>query len=414
MFIYHKDGNILAVSDSSIGLEGSLVLSVDKIPCSPKELIRQYKVKDNQLQKKVRRVDSKQAKIAFVCVWGIECGIATYGGYLVEAMRELGADVKVFAERFPGCEDDIRTTYCWSRGQSLTSLQQEIKDYDPDFVYVQHEYGIFPDARAWTKFISFLDSYNYVVALHSVYWHKDKTVCEAILRNIVVHSEAAKEVLEKKGVQGNIRVIPHGCIDGKETTRLWNIYRTPHTMMQFGFGFEYKGWDVALEAVRLLKEKYPDIFYLIIFSESSFSVDYHSSQYYKLEKLVQEKGISENVAIIRGFQKDEVIDTFLRTVKVAVFPYSSHPNHIVYGSTGAARIAIANGTPTVVSTLPLFSDLEGVVPRVEGPLQLAEEIDKLFSNKDYYNSVRDKGIQYVKDTSWEKVAKMYLSLIQPP
>ena len=410
MFIYHKDGGIIGVSDYPISMNAS-VLEVSDLDVDEKELIRNYQVKDNSLIKKDWSKPLDEAKIAFVCVWNIQCGIATYSEFLVNKLRSLGHNVKVFCERYPGSVDDDLTKHCWSRGEDLSELIKELKEYNPDYVCVQHEYGIFPDARHWSKLISFLNNYRYAVAFHSVYWHKDKTVCEAICKNIIVHSEAAKQVLLGKGISAKITVIPHGCVDNKDIDRLWNIYRSPHTILQFGFGFEYKGWDVSLEAVRLLKNKYPEIFYLIMFSESDFSLDYHNSQFAKIEKLIAEKGISKHVAAIRGFQKEEVIDSFLRTVKVAVFPYTSHPDHIVYGSTGAARIAMSNGTPVVVSKLPLFYDLEGVVPRISTPEELATELDRLFSDSNYYNQIRDNVIEFVKNNSWEIVAKKYLAAL---
>ncbi len=410
MYVYHNDGRIIGVSSTALTLDAE-ELQVQSLPVNTERLVRDFKVEHGTIVRKFRKVDPEHARIAFVSVWGIECGISTYSEFLVTAMRKLGVEVVVFAETYEGAVDDENTVYCWNRGHDLSRLQAALKEYDPDFIFVQHEYGIFPDARHWTKFVSFLDHYNYVVALHSVYWHKDKTVCEAVCRRIIVHSEIGKEVLRAKGIAAPIKVIPHGCIEGKDLTRLWNIYRSRHTMMQFGFGFEYKGWTTALEAVRLLKDRYPDIFYLILFSESKFSVDYHNSQFAKLERLIEEQGLSEFVAVIRGYQPEPVIDIFLRTVRVAVFPYTSHPDHVVYGSTGAARIAMANGTPTVTSTLPIFDDLKGIVPQVEDAEQLAAVIDKIFSDPAYYESLRTKALEYVAATSWEQSAKQYLEVL---
>lgn len=410
MYIYHRGKRIIGASESLVSIDAE-VLHLPKVKASARFLINDYIVKNGALVKKLPSVNPKDAKIAFVCVWKIPCGIATYSEFLVTEMRRQGYNVKVFAESYDGCVDDESTKHCWHRGEPLLRLEKELEEYDPDFVYVQHEYGIFPDARYWTQFISFLNNYNYAVTFHSVYRHKDKTVCEAVCQNIIVHSDAAKEVLISKGVDKPIFVVPHGCVAGKSVERLWNIYQSPHTLMQFGFGFQYKGWDTALEAVSLLKDKYPDIFYLILFSESSFSRLHHQSQFEKIEKLIKDLGLSDNVAAIRGFQTEEVIDTFLRTIRIAIFPYASHPNHITYGSTGAARMALANGTPTIVSTLPIFHDLEGVVPRINNAEELAEEIDKLFSDKHYYEEVRSKELKFVEENSWENIVHKYVDVI---
>lgn len=409
MYIYHKNGKICAVSNSPLVIEGE-ELRIWGLGLSHDDVIHNYLVKDGALVKKNRPIDPRTAKIAFVTVWDIPCGIATYSQFLVEEMRKINPNIRIFAEDYEGAEDSADITHCWKRGESPRKLIREIESYDPDIVYIQHEFGIFPDARKWTQLISSLDKYKTIVAFHSIYHHKDKAVCEAICKNIVVHSEAAKEVLIEKGISSEIKVIPHGCVEFEDTDRLWNIYRTNNTMIQFGFGFEYKGWEVAIEAVEILKEKYPDVFYLMLFSESQFVMDHHEAQHERIRQMIKDRDLEDNVAIVRGFQTDEAINHFLRTARVAVFPYTANPEHVVYGSTGAARIAMGNHTPVVVSKVPLFYDLEGVVPRAGNAEELAEEIAKFFDDWKYYRRIMEKEAQFVRENNWEISAKRYLDI----
>ena len=268
MYIYHQNKQIIIISCTPLGVIGLDELEVDLGRVDLKDVIRNYRVEGNRLVCKQQRTEkNKQLKIAVVSVWDIPCGIAAYTKSLVGEFKNLNHQVQVFTEYDGGKVDTDGVIHCWRRGESLQGLVRKIKEFSPDVIFIQHEYGIFPDARQWTKFISAIQDYNYYVVFHSVYNHKDKAVCEAICKNIIVHTEAAKNVLQEKGITADISVIPHGCLELEETRRLWNIYRSPHTLVQFGFGFEYKGWGIALEAVRLLKEKYPDIFYLILFSE---------------------------------------------------------------------------------------------------------------------------------------------------
>lgn len=410
MYIYHTNGRIRLASSSRLGACGLEEFEVNGRFDSPQNLVRNFFVRNGQLVPKRKSISGDKLRIAMVGVWDIPCGIATYTSFLVEELRKTNNEVRVFAEHNGSDKEDPNVVCCWKRGESLKELAAQLKEYDPDVIYIQHEYGIFPDAREWTKFISSIQDFNYHVVLHSVYYHKDKTVCEAICKSVIVHTDIAKKVLQEKGVAANIHVVPHGCFELKETSRLWNIYRSNQTILQFGFGFEYKGWDVALEAVRLLKEKYPKIFYLILFSESSFSQEYHESQFEKLQALVKSKGLEENVAIIRGFQTDESLGSFMRTARVAIFPYTAHPEHVVYGSSGAVRIAMANGTPAVVSKVPLFYDLEGVLPRAADAEELAAELAKLFSDGEYYNQIVQNEITFTHDNSWKATAARYLKI----
>lgn len=411
MYLYHKDGRIKLVSSTPICTDGLSEVSVGIGYHSPKQIIRDFVIKDGKLVRKERRLNKKKLKIAMVGVWDIPCGIATYTEFLVNALRDAGHEVTIFAEHSQDEKEEPFVVHCWKRGESLTKLAKALKRHDPDVIFIQHEYGIFPDARKWTGFISQIQDYNYYVVLHSVYKHRDKAVCEAICKNIIVHSDVAKQILMEKGIDSNIQVVPHGCLEISEVGRLWNIYRSPHTVLQFGFGFEYKGWDVALNAIALLKEKYPDIFYLILFSESNFVPEIYDLQYQRILDLIQEKELEENVSVIRGYQSDDSLANFLRTVRIAIFPYTAHPDHVVYGSSGAARLALANGTPTIVSKVPLFYDLEEVLPRVEGAEELALEIDKLFSSSAEYKNQVKKQKEFVRNNSWAITAQRYVDVV---
>ena len=412
MYIYYRDSKIYIISDTPLVVPEYKHIFSPGLKIKPNDLLMNYKVFENKLVSADHKLNPLTAKIAFISVWGITCGISTYSQYLVNEMAKINPNIKIFSEDGDGQTYNFpNLVRCWKRGESLERLIKEIHAYSPDVIYIQHEYGIFPDARKWSRLISALHKYKTFVTLHSVYKHKDKAVCEAICKNLIVHTHLAKQVLEEKGITSEINVIPHGCSLFEETSRLWNIYKTPHTLVQFGFGFEYKGWDVALKAISILKEKYPDIFYQILFSESGFSKGYHDVQYSKLTKLIEELGVEENVSIIRGFQSDASLCNFLRTARVAIFPYTANPEHIVYGSSGAARIAMANGTPTIVSNVPLFYDLKETLPHVENAEELAKEIDKLFSEPAYYKDIAKKESEFVQEHGWGITAKRYLALI---
>src|SRR5208283_4105346 len=131
--------------------------------------------------------------------------------------------------------------------------------WEPDFIVIQHEFGIFPKAPYILQLLQMIDYIPYVVTLHSVYMHLDKTICTSAMRNMVVHSEMAKNILRQLGHNNRIDVIQHGCVSytAEERKEHWNIFNTPYVIIQFGFGFKYKGVDRAIDAVKLLKTSQP-------------------------------------------------------------------------------------------------------------------------------------------------------------
>jgi glycosyltransferase involved in cell wall biosynthesis len=411
-----RDNNIRVVSDSSFLNEK---LSIIEIPeelnsVSSSEIIANYRIRDGKICLKKERKSKKEIKVALVTNWKMKCGIATYSEFL------FTEDFKLFIEKndnptvivndisgHPIPEDKVIT--CWKRGESTKELVKELKAYDPDVILIQHEFGLWPNARSWISMMNQLSDFRVIVTMHSVFHHKDKTICEAAMPEIVVHLDGAKNVLEnEKGIPGKIHVIPHGSFPCLDKSRLWNFYKSDHTLVQIGFGFEYKGYENSVKAVALLKDKYPDIFFTGLFSESPQNMYAHQSYYSKLMELVKELDLYENIGIIRGFQSNQSLDSYLRTNKIALFPYISHPNHEVWGASGAARLAMNKNIPVITSSVNHFSDIPSI--KADTPEEMAEQIDKLFSNSKAIENQLNIQEKYLNDTSWKKVSELYLNI----
>jgi glycosyltransferase involved in cell wall biosynthesis len=366
---------------------------------------------------------TKKLKVAFICGWNQPCGISTYSKFLVDALAPKIDELKIFSEFSPDCakEDKYDVVSCWRRGQSLTQLSREVIQWEPSVSIIEHEWGIFPVANFFLPFIESLKNAEIplITTLHSVYEHLDKSVCTSALKNIVVHSKEAKQCLEKLGHKNKrICVISHGCVDYGKVDRLWNFFGVPYPILQIGFGFNYKGVDVALKAIAYLKEKnkekYKDIFYIYLCSENPNSKNIHEKYYLKLKKLVDELSLQDNVAIQRGFLSDDEINNYFRTARLAIFPYVTDPQNIVYGASGATRLSFANNTPTIASSSHMFDDLEGVIPRPEAGNveELANEIDRIFSDEKYKQNILEKQRKYILENLWEITADRYKSFMQ--
>lgn len=356
-----------------------------------------------------------QMRVAIVCNWNDACGISTYTSFLVNAIKKQVKEVRIYSEttRQQTAPDDETVVRCWKRGESMYPAIKQLLEWKPDFVIVQHEFGIFPKATYFLQMLQMLDDIPYVVCTHSVYEHLDKIVCTSAIKNIVVHSEQGKEVYRKLGHNNNIFVIPHGCIEFTDAEPLWNIFQTPYALMQFGFGFFYKGVDRALDAIHWLKEhdaKYKEIFYVYLCSDSGHFNNVHSEYYNFLLDKIDKLKLHDNVAIIRKFHTEEAINSYLRTAKIALFPYVVNPKHKVYGASGAIRVAMANKIPVIASDSSQFDDLDGVVPRPATHIEMAKEIDEIFSNENYRNAVLKRVEKYIHNNTWDISAERYLKL----
>lgn len=414
-FVQIKNSRINAICSEKF--EGSIELPPEFCSLNDKDILLDIRYNQGIFSNKNNHKDLSKLKIALVGNWKMQCGISTYAENLWPEIGKFFGDVKLFIEHNPNPTGNIydfgegmlaehQIVFCWKRGENLSELVKEIKTYNPDIVLVNHEFGLFPRANFWLSFLSNLNEYRIICTMHSTFHHKDKTICEAPIPEIVVHLEDAKNLLKnEKKISSKVYVIPHGCYPCTDKTQLWNLYNTKHTILQMGFGFTYKNFEDSIIATSLVKKKYPDVFFTALFSESVQNKNAHQGYYNTLMDLIQELGLEDNVAIIRGFQNDEVVNSYLRTNQIAAFPYRSNLHHEVFGASGAARLAMSKCVPVVSSNLAHFSDLPTL--KADSPEQIAEIIGKLFDEKSFYEQQVEKQLQFVEENSWKNVAKMY-------
>lgn len=419
-----KNNTIYIVSDNSF--EHS-ELNVVPIPdefdhLSLKDLLNDYRVKQGKIVPRRPQKPAKELRVALVTNWKMRCGIATYSEFLFTEMVKMVGDYKLFVEKndIPtGSLNDIggqtipedKVVACWKRGDPTQELVKEIKKYDPDIVLIQHEFGLWPNACYWISLMNQLSEYRVIVTMHSVFHHRDKTICEAAIPEIVVHLPGAKTLLkEEKGVPANVYMIPHGCFTCDSTEKLWNFYKSEKTFLQFGFGFRYKGWELCIEAVNILKKNHPDVFFTGLFSESPYNKGEHQIYYNELMELVSKYGLEENVGIIRGYQSDASLDSYLRTNQVTVFPYVSHPAHEVFGASGAARMAMSKGIAVITTSVNHFSDLPSI--KADTPEEIAAALEKVFSDPIAKEAQIVNQNEYLKENTWEKSAQRYIAIFE--
>lgn len=422
-FVGIKNGYICLVSDIPF-LNNDLEL-LEVIPeldhLTASDLITNCIVKNGEIKCKQSNKQASQMKVALVGNWKMRCGISTYSENLwPEIIKHIG-DFKLFIEKNDIITGDIhqmgdklisdsQVSSCWKRGESPQLLIKELKAYDPDIILIQHEFGLWPNARYWLSMMSQLSDYRVIVIMHSVFHHRDKTIVEAAMSEIVVHLEGAKTVLkQEKGISAKVHVIPHGCYPLNQE-RLWNFYKSEKTFMQMGFLFRYKGWENSIRATAILKQKYTDVFFTGLCSESPYAKVEHQIYYNELMQLIEDLNVQENVCILRGYQSDAAIDSFLRTNQATIFPYVSHPEHEVFGVSGAARMAMSKGLPVVTSSVNHFSDIDTI--KADTPEQIANELDKLFSDPLLVKQQLEKQQIYVEENSWSNVALYYIKMFE--
>src|SRR5271168_2680593 len=127
-------------------------------------------------------------------------------------------------------------------------------------------------------------------------------------------------------------------------------------------------------------------------------------------RLVAKLELTENVAIIRGYQSDAAIDSFLRTNQATIFPYVTHPSHEVFGASGAARVAMSKGLPVITSSVNHFSDLPTI--KADTPEEIANALERLFTEPGAKEKQVALQVSYLNDNTWEKIGLRYAQLFE--
>lgn len=412
---------IITVSDKVFSNKELVIVELPKEleDISSNDLIQYFSYRDGRFSSRTLRKPAKEQRVAFVCNFGQRCGIATYSKFLIENIIGKVKDYVILAEDSSLNADNFNDTtvdkskiiYCWKRGESLLALANEVKKFDPDVVQIQNEPGLFPNARYLMALLTQISNYRVITTAHSVYRHLDKTIAEAPMGEIIVHSaDAAKVLKEDKKVSAKITVIQHGCFTPKNEAPIWNNYKSNHTFIQQGFLFAYKNFEASIKACAILKETYPDVFLTCIGSTGNFSSAEHDQYWNKLLDLIETLGVQDNVGMLKGYQSDTILNIYLRMNKAAVFPYQSNKDHECFGSSGAAPFAMAHSLPVITSTIPHFTDLPTI--KVNTPEEMAAELDKLFSDPQHCKDQIAKQNKYLEENSWEKTAQRYIEVFE--
>lgn len=98
----------------------------------------------------------------------------------------------------------------------------------------------------------------------------------------------------------------------------------------------------------------------------------------------------------------------LRTNQATIFPYVSHPNHEVFGASGAARMAMSKGLPVVTSSVNHFSDLPTI--KADTPEDIANALETIFISRRAKQKQLEIQTSYLNENTWEKIGLRYVDI----
>ena len=302
-------------------------------------------------------------KIVLVSTWGINCGIATYTGYLMDNLDKISHNSFVV--------DPINGG----------TLKYKIKD---GLTHIQHEYGIIPHPPKIKGKV--------IVTWHTVSNNTNDTVKKFesnydVVAHIV-HSECARSEIDSSK---DIWTIPHGSMlipeMRKEDARnILGINKDIPIGFVFGFQSGDKNYQRLIDAA-----KNTDIHLIISGARHSVANPVNIPN-------------ETNVTFINRFLTENEVNLYALASDILLFDYSGKDH---YSVSGALHRIIGSGRPIVCSDVRHFNDVRHITHclKFKDQKKLEESIIHALKSSDRLGIAARK---YAEKYSWENIAKKHI------
>lgn len=358
-----------------------------------------------------------------------ECGIASFSSDLRENIEMWGPRVNIIAI------SDEDESYDYPK-EVIFEIEEENRDHyviaaqyvntaDIDAVFIEHEYGIFGgnDGEYVLDFAENLEK-PFILNTHTVLpkpSSNQKRVLsklgEKSLAVIAMTYESAKILNKVYNIdKEKIHVIFHGVPVFKPESRevlkiAYDIENRP-LITTFGFIVPGKGLELGIKAVSFLKDKYPDIIYLIA-GETHPNLKKSMGETYRdsLIDLVERLNMEDNVKFINRYVSLRELGEILYMTDVYLTPYPNRDQAV----SGTLSYAIGCGR-AIVSTpysfsLEFLANDRGLISSKADPEELAILIDKILSNPKLKKKLETNTAKLGQTITWPQVGKKYVKVL---
>jgi polysaccharide biosynthesis protein PslF len=366
-----------------------------------------------------------------------ECGIATFTKDVVDSYnRAFGVSSGVVAVDEPGGEvrrygSEVIGRIAEQDRYSYAEAARVVNRGPVEIVNIQHEYGLFGGERGeWlVDFMRALDK-PVVITLHTVLPEPDETMlrvtnelCAAAAR-VVALSETGRQLLD--GVYGidseKLRAIPHGVPDvpfqGTDAAKASFGIGQRTVVSTFGLISRGKGLEYAIEAMREVVKRHPEVLYLIL-GETHPVVRRQEGESYResIAAMVREYGLQYNVQLIDRYLDFDELVGYLAATDIYLTPYLN-PVQIVSGT-----LAYAVGCGKAIVSTPylyakeLLAHNRGFLCEFRDAGSIARQLTMLLDDPALRRATERRAYRFGRRMTWPHVAvdygNLFLELVPP-
>jgi len=357
-----------------------------------------------------------------------QCGIATFTTDICEAV----------AAEYPDCEcvvgavNDRPEGYEYSTRIRFEIDEKEIDSYrraadflninNIEVVSVQHEFGIY-GGPAGSHLLAFLRDVQMpvVTTLHTVLGKPNeaqRSVMEqldALSNHFIVMAERGRELLkEVYGVSSEkIDLIPHGVPDVQFIDPTFHKdqfgVEGKTVLLTFGLLSPNKGIEYVIEALPTILEAHPNVVYIVLGATHPNLLSREGESYrLKLERLVEDRGVSANVIFYNRFVTLQELTDFIGAADIYVTPYLNEAQ-ITSGTLayafGAGKAVVS--TPYLYAQELLAQD-RGILVPFRDSAAITQAVTQFLSDPAMMAGMRKRAWKLGREMIWPVVARRYM------
>ena len=354
------------------------------------------------------------------------CGIATYTQDLITALNRTFTG----PYRYTVCalEDGrVPRDYPSEVTHRLNTLDVDDHirlafdvDHDPHIknVWVQHEFGLYNGGQG-EYLLQFLNALHKPVAItfHTVLpapsVERKAMMCALAERatDVIVLTERSARILREDYAipADKISVIAHGThpVKWRDKQRMKEKYglQDRQVLSTFGLLSSNKSIETALDALVTIKERSPNVLYLVLGRTHPEVVRHEGEQYREsLLRKVEELSLQDHVRFVdRYLELDELLE-YLQLTDVYLFT-SKDPEQAV---SGTFAYAMGCGCPVISTRIPHAAELldegTGILIDFHSPDQLAYAATELLMDPARMDRMARNALHRMRATAWDNVA----------
>ncbi|HBC98050.1 MAG TPA: glycosyl transferase family 1 [Clostridium sp.] len=356
------------------------------------------------------------------------CGIATFTADLIKNLKNKfpSDNYKIAAINDENYKYGNEVSFVLNQfdRKSYIRLANSINNSNTDLVVIEHEYGIY-GGDCGEYLLDFINNLKipFITTLHTILSKPNKNQREILKvlgsksKKIITMGENSIGILNQVYdiPENKIAVIPHGvpdiAVESKKTLKEKLDCKGRNVISTFGLLDPGKGIEYAIEAISQVVETHPKVLYLILGETHPCVRKAHGESYRtKLQNLVSELHIEDNVRFVNKYLTKKEIVQYLTLSDIYVTPYLATEQAV------SGTLAYAAGYGKVIVSTPyryakeMLKDGRGMLAKSKDSSSLAKAILYLLNNPTARKSMEKKMFNTGKKMKWPYVAQQYENL----